>query len=317
MPSSPPDVSIVIVSYRVCAVLTDCLRSLFGGGLDGISAEVIVVDNASGDGTAERVRADFPQVRVLALPTNRGFSGGNNVGLSEATGRTLLLLNPDTLVPPGAIGECVRYLDAQLADVGAMGCRVVGTDGHVQWECARRAVTPRDEIARAFLLDRVFPGSVFFNREKIPGWNRDTERDVESLLGAFMLIRREAYEKIGGLDERFFLMYEDTDYCTRLHNAGYRIRYYPGATITHLGGSSWKQEKVATYSNSHIAALQYMEKHFPRDATWVRWAHRLGMRFKAALLRVALLRRPRDPELLERLQMVNAAHDVLAAPLNS
>ncbi|MBC8143840.1 MAG: glycosyltransferase family 2 protein [Armatimonadetes bacterium] len=204
-------------------------------------------------------------------------------------------------------------MNAQPADVGAMGCRVVGTDGHVQWECARRAVTPRDEIARAFLLDRLFPGSPVFNREKMPDWNRDTEADVESLLGAFMLVRREAFEKIGGLDERFFLMYEDTDYCTRLRGAGYRIRYFPGATITHLGGSSWKQEKVATYSNSHIAALQYMEKHFPQDAERVRSAHRLGMRFKAMLLRLALLRRKRDPELLERLQMVNAAHDVLVA----
>ncbi len=309
----PPDVSIVIVSYRVCAVLTDCLRSLFGGGLDDVRAEVIVVDNASGDDTAERVRADFPTVRLIALPTNRGFAGGNNIGLSEATGRNLLLLNPDTLVPPGAIAGCVHYLDAAPTDVGAMGCRVVGTDGAVQWECARRAVTPPDEIARAFLLDRLFPGSPLFNRERMPGWNRDTERDVESLLGAFMLVRREAFVKTGGLDERFFLMYEDTDYCTRLRGAGYRIRYYPGATITHLGGSSWKQEKVAIYASSHIAALQYMEKHFPRDAARVRLAHRVGMRWKALLLHLALLRRPRDPELLERLQMVNAAHDVLAA----
>ncbi|MBC8140169.1 MAG: glycosyltransferase, partial [Armatimonadetes bacterium] len=184
MPSPPPDVSIVIVSYRVCAVLMDCLRSLFGGGLDGVTAEVIVVDNASGDGTAERVRTDFPQVRLLALPANRGFSGGNNAGLAEATGRNLLLLNPDTLIPTGAIADCVRYLDAQPADAGAMGCRVVGTDGNVQWECARRAVTPGDEIARAFLLDRLFPGSPVFNREKMPDWNRDTEADVESLLGA-------------------------------------------------------------------------------------------------------------------------------------
>lgn len=313
-----PDISVVIVSYRVRDVLRDCLRSLYvGGGLDGVTAEVILVDNASGDGTAEMVRAEFPQVRCLALTENKGFSGANNVGLAEATGRTLLLLNPDTLVPKGAIAECVRYLDTQPADVGAMGCRVAGPNGVTQWECARRAVTPGDEIARAFLLDRIFPNVDRYNRERMPGWDRADERDVESLLGAFILIRREAFAKVGGLDERFFLMYEDTDYCTRIRQAGYRIRYYPAVTITHLGGQSWKQEKVATYTNSHIAALQYMEKHFPADAERVRRAHRIGMRGKAFLLRLALLRSPRNPELLERLQMTKSAYDALTPAATS
>jgi hypothetical protein len=107
-------------------------------------------------------------------------------------------------------------------------------------------------------------------------------------------------------------MYEDTDYCTRIRQAGYRIRYYPAATITHLGGQSWKQEKVATYTNSHVAALQYMEKHFPRDAERVRRAHRVGMRGKAFLLRLALIRSPRNLELLERLQMTKSAYDALS-----
>jgi GT2 family glycosyltransferase len=308
-----PDVSVVIVSYRVRDVLRDCLKSLLaGGGLDGVTAEVILVDNASGDGSAEMVRAEFPQVRCIPLPENRGFSGANNVGLAEAAGRTLLLLNPDTLVPGGAIAGCVRYLDAQPADVGAMGCRIVGPNGVTQWECARRAVTPGDEIARAFLLDRLFPNADRYNRERMPGWDRADERDVESLLGAFILVRRDAFTKVGGLDEQFFLMYEDTDYCTRLRQAGVSIRYYPGITITHLGGESWKQEKVATYTNSHIAALQYMEKHFPRDAERVRRAHRIGMRAKALLLRLALIRSPRNPELLERLRMAHSAYEALS-----
>ncbi len=311
----PPDLdlSVIIVSYRVRDVLRDCLNSLYaGGGLEGLASEVTVVDNASGDGTPAMVAAEFPQVTLLPLDTNRGFSGANNAGLERATGRGLLLLNPDTLVPQGALSACVRYLDTQPETVGAMGCRVAGVDGQTQWECARRAVTPGDEIARAFLLDRAFPRSDRFNRERMPGWDRADERDVESLLGAFMLIRREAFAKVGGLDERFFLMYEDTDYCARLRQAGYRIRYYPGVSITHLGGQSWKQEKVATYANSHVAALQYMEKHFPRDADRVRAAHRLGMRWKALLLRLALLRFPNDPGLRERLRMADSAYDALA-----
>jgi GT2 family glycosyltransferase len=193
------DISVVIVSYRVRDVLRDCLKSLYaGGGLDGITSEVILVDNASGDGTAEMVRAEFPQVRCIALDDNRGFSGANNVGLAEATGRTLLLLNPDTLVPQGAIAKCVRYLDDQPADVGAMGCRVAGPNGVTQWECARRAVTPGDEIARAFLLDRIFPNADGITASGCRAGTEPTNATWKRSSGRFILVRREVFANVAG-----------------------------------------------------------------------------------------------------------------------
>jgi len=304
-----PDLSIVIVSYRVRDVLRGCLRSLFvDGGVRGLGdVEVVVVDNASGDGTVQMMRAEFPGVRLFALNENRGFSAGNNVGLAAATGRHVLLLNPDTVVPDGALAACVTYLDAQPENVGAMTCRVESEDGSLQWECSRRLITPWSECCRALLLDRALKRIDMFNREPVVGWDRADAREVECLLGAFMLIRRRALEAVGDLDERFFLMYEDVDWCRRLRDAGFRSVFWPGARITHLGGQSWRQDPIATYANTHASAVLYFEKHHPRAVGAVRLVSRLGMEMKILLLRLNLLRRPGDAYTVKHLEMARAA----------
>lgn len=192
-----------------------------------------------------------------------------------------------------------------------MSCRVESPDGTLQKDCSRRVVTPWSECSRALLLDRLFPRSDLFNREPIVGWDRSDTRPVEAILGAFMLIRSAALERIGGLDERFFLMYEDMDWCKRALNAGFRILFWPEAHIIHLGGCSWRQEKVATYTNTQISALQYIEKHHPNSLATVRLVSRLGMRLKIALLRLNLLRKPGDPYSRERLEMARNAMKAL------
>ncbi len=310
------DLSVVIVGYKTRDVVCDCLHSLYaGGGLRGVgSAEVIVVDNASGDGTADAVRAEFPDVRMVALDENRGFAGANNVGLDLSSGRNVLLLNPDTLAPDGSLAACVRYLDAQPPNVGAMSCRVESADGSIQWTCARRLMTPGIEISRAFLLDRAFPRSRVFNGEALPGWNRHDERAVECVLGAFVLMRRTALDAIGGgLDARFFLMYEDVDLCKRIGDAGFKIMFWPGVHITHLGGQSWKHAKIETYANSHVSALLYFQKHHPRAVGVVRFAVRAGMELKILLLRLNALRKRggADAYTREHLAMARAARNAI------
>lgn len=305
--SERPDLSIVIVPYKVREMLRDCLNSLYGGGLDGLTAEVIVVDNDSRDGTPEMVRADFPQVRLIAGTENVGFSRANNKGIAEANGRMVLLLNADTILPKGSLKRCVDFLHSQPNDVAAMTCRVQSPDGSLQLTCSRRLATPRSEISRALLLDRIFPKSDFFNPEPELRWNRQETRAVECLLGAFMLIRRDALEKIGPLDEQFFLMYEDIDWCKRAGDAGYRLMFWPDAFITHIGGASWRQTPIETYADSHIAAMQYFRKHFPRSAPLVHAAHRLGMTLKIAALRLNLLRKPNDEYTLRHLAMARNA----------
>lgn len=310
------NLSIILVTYRVRDVVRDCLRSLYDGGTEGLNAEVILVDNASNDSTVEMVRAEFPRVRLIASDENLGFSRANNRGIAEATGRNILLLNPDTLIPKGVLASCVGFLDAQAEDIAAMSCRVESPDGTLQRDCSRRFVTPWSECCRALLLDRLFSRSDVFNREPIVGWDRRDTRPVEAILGAFMLMRRSALERIGGLDERFFLMYEDMDWCKRTKDAGYKILFWPDAHITHLGGCSWRQEKVATYANSHMSAMQYIEKHHPKSLAIVRRISLWGMTLKIALLRANLLRKPGDSYTVEHLAMARAAMQKLQRPLN-
>jgi GT2 family glycosyltransferase len=293
-------------------MVRDCLNTLVNdGGLEGLDAEVILVDNASGDGTAEMARAEFPTVHLIANAENVGFSRGNNQGIEASSARHILLLNPDTLIPRGALKQCVDFLDAQDASVAAMSCRVESTDGSIQWTCSRRLITPWSECCRALLLDRAFAKIDLFNREPDVRWDRSDTREVECLLGAFMLIRRTVLEKLGGLDERFFLMYEDVDWCKRARDAGYRILFWPGARITHIGGSFWKQEPVVTFANSHVSAMEYFRKHHSASVGTVHLVSRLGMALKIGLLRLNLLRKPGDEYTVKHLAMARAARETL------
>jgi hypothetical protein len=309
-----PDLSIVVVTHRTATDVRNCLVSLLhDGGMDGLDAhsEVIVIDNASGDGTAEMIRAEFPSVRLIANAENVGYSRGNNQGIEAATGRNVLLLNPDTIVPRGELAKCVEFLDGQDPKVAAMSCRVESTDGSLQWTCSRRLITPWSECCRALLLDRAFKNSDLFNPEPQVHWDRSDTRPVECLLGAFMLIRRTALEKLGGLDERFFLMYEDVDWCRRARDAGYTLLFWPGARITHIGGGFWKQEPVVVFANAHLSGMTYFRKHHPRAVGLVRAVSRAGMEVKIALLRLNLLRRPGDAYTLKHLEMARAARQTL------
>lgn len=306
------DLSVVVVTHRTREQVRDCLASLVGGGgLRGIHAEVILVDNASGDGTVEMARSEFPTVRLIANTENVGFSKGNNQGITAAAGRNVLLLNPDTIVPDGELAKCVAFLEEQAPHVAAMTCRVESTDGTYQWTCSRRLVTPWSECCRNLLLDRVFPNSDFFNHEPNVHWDRADTRPVECLLGAFMLIRRTALDALGGLDERFFLMYEDADWCRRAKNANWTLLFWPGAHITHIGGGFWKQEPVVTFANSYVSAVAYFEKHHPRALPWVRLAARVGTGVKIGLLQINLLRKPGDDYTLKHLAMARAAKATL------
>jgi GT2 family glycosyltransferase len=295
--------SLIIVTYRCKDEALGCLRSLYEeGGLAGIEAqtEVFVIDNASGDGIIEAVVAGYPQARAQELTTNIGFSAANNVGLQQATGKHILFLNPDTVIPAGALAKCIAFLESQPATVGGMGCRVVTADGITQWECARRLTTPATECLRALWPLAAPP-------EALPSATLEHTGPVPCLLGAFMLFRKSTLDTIGGFDERFFLMYEDIDLCQRVSDAGLSLVYWPEVQITHLGGSSWKKEKVETYANSHASALKYIQKHFPRSLWWVRAVVQLGMELRILALRL----RRQDAWGAEHLAMARAARAAL------
>jgi len=256
--------SIIIVSWNVQQELLDCLRSIGDHPPFG-PYEVIVVDNASTDGTIETVRREFASVRVVANTENRGFSAGNNAGIKESKGEYVLLLNPDTVVHPGALDTLTQFLE-ENADVAACGPRLLDGDGH---NCCSVGAVPtfRGILYRStpFRWLGIFRGH--YNRLSREGPGYDRVAHVEQLSGAALLIRRSVLEQIGLLDERFFMYYEDVDLCLRITAAGWRIAFVPSATITHLGGRSAAQVSARKRMLLYASLLTYLRKHRGRLST--------------------------------------------------
>lgn len=225
------DLSIVIVNWNTRALLRDCLASV-SEGLGPLQVEVLVVDNASEDGSADLVRRDFPEVTLIENAENLGFAAGNNVALRSATGRYVMLLNTDTLVHGSVLPEAVAWLDAH-PQVGVMGPRVLNDDGTVQPSCS--AFPSLRFLAMQTLgLTRI----ARWDSYRMTGWDRTSEREVEVISGAAMFVRRSAMEQVGLLDEAFFFYGEETDWCLRFARAGWQLVFAPIPEITHFGNGS-------------------------------------------------------------------------------
>ena len=231
-----PDVSIIIVTWNVRDLVLDCLASLPAAAGD-VRYETVLVDNASSDGTAAAVRARFPDVTVIANERNVGFPAANNQALPHARGRHVLYLNPDTVVHPGTLQACVAALDADPT-IGMVGCRLVEADGRPQYVCARRTYRLRHFATEMLYLHMLFPESRVFGHYVIGEWDHRGVRDVEAISGAFMLVRRDVVDFVGGLPEDLFMYHEDASFCLRVLRAGWRIRYLGDHETTHLGGGS-------------------------------------------------------------------------------
>lgn len=229
------DLSIVIVNWNTRELLADCLDSVFAN-LGDLSAEVLVVDNASADGSADMVAHCFPEVRLIRNADNRGFAAANNQAFELATGRQVLLLNNDTLVHGDVVAASVRYLD-EHPEVGAMGCRVENADGSTQFTCSEFP-TISNLVIQTLGLNRLRGGPAFLRRYQMLDWDRDDERDVEVISGCYLMIRREVLAEVGVLDEDFFCYGEETDWCRRIAEAGWALRFAPVGRITHYGSGT-------------------------------------------------------------------------------
>lgn len=227
------DLSIIIVSWNTRGMLQDCLASTYSGLAD-LEAEVFVVDNGSRDGSARMVADMFPSAHLIRNSENRGFAAANNQALLLATGRHILLLNSDTVVHGSVLKASVDWLDSH-PDVGVMGCRVLNSDGSLQ-TTGSRFPTLLNLLLQATGLSRL-PGS-FFDRYRMQRWDRRDERDIEVVSGCYMMVRREALQEVGLLDEAFFFYGEETDWCLRFKKKGWRLVFAPVGEITHHGGGS-------------------------------------------------------------------------------
>jgi GT2 family glycosyltransferase len=237
------DVSVVIVSWNTRDILRGCLRSVFEQTRD-ISLEVFVVDNNSHDGSAEMVRAEFPQVKLIANPQNRGFAAACNQGMRVGSARYTLLLNPDTIVLDDAISRCVRYADLH-ADVGVVGCQVLENENRIS-PTGFSFPSPSNVFLALSGLSRIFPRSRIFGRPELSWWDRNSECEVDVVTGMFMLVRREAIAQVGLMDEAYFVYSEEADWCYRFAQAGWRRVFTPCARIVHLDGGAKSTSQAST-----------------------------------------------------------------------
>jgi GT2 family glycosyltransferase len=239
---TPRDVSIIVVNWNTRDVLRGCLESVYTQTKD-ITFEVVVVDNASSDGSAEMVKKEFPLALLIENTKNRGFAAANNQGMRIAKGHYVLLLNPDTIVLEGAIQKTVAYADHR-PEIGVVGCQVWENDTTLQLTCFRFPSVGNLILQKSGLC-RLFPRSGVVGREKMAGWNRDTECEVEVVSGMFMLVRQEAIDQVGVMDEDYFIYAEETDWCFRFKRAGWKCVFTPIARIIHLDGGSKSTEQIS------------------------------------------------------------------------
>lgn len=313
MPAPPaPDLSVVILNYNTRDRLRECLQSLAaaravflpatsevggrrwqvgGASFDdrsnlepatsdlvrGPRTEVFVVDNASTDGSADLVAAEFPWVCLIRSPHNGGYAYGNNLALQRAAGRYCLLLNPDTVVPANALADMVAFLDAH-PEAAVAGPKLVRADGSLDLACRRSFPSPEVSLYRLLGLSRLFPKSRRFGRYNLTYLDPDEPAEVDSVVGAFMLVRREAIEQVGLLDESFFMYGEDLDWAWRMKERGWKVLYNPAVTVLHHKGEASRQASDRALLAFYDAMRIFYRKHYAaRSPLLLNWLVELAI----------------------------------------
>ena len=262
---SMPRLSIIIVTYNSTADIDTCLGSLVQHP-PSTDHEIVVVDNGSTDGTTATIRSRWHGVRVIDAGANLGFAQANNVGIQQTFGSLILLLNPDTSVPPGSLDTLVAALDAR-PDAAVAGPRLVGADGRVELSFGR-TLSPLAELRQKFLVGhgrRTGPIAAY-----VESITRKA-REVDWVSGACLLVRRGDAEAVGLMDERFFMYAEDVDFCASIRARGRRVLFYPAAEVIHLRGRSRATAAKATERAYRRSQLAFYEKHHPGWVPWLRW----------------------------------------------
>jgi GT2 family glycosyltransferase len=294
-PPSVPDITVCILSWNAKGYLERCLNSLLHpedsdvqealerAGLAGVqdaaesvSVDLLVVDNGSIDYSADMVETRFPEARLIRTHRNLGFAAGNNVGFHASEARYFLLLNSDTVVPRGMLTRLVQYADA-TPRAAFVGPKVVNPDGSLQYSC-RRFPNLLAALLRNTPLARFAKDSAAVRDYLMTDWRHDEPRDVDWLSGCCLLVRREAAEQIGLLDETFFMYCEDMDWCYRAKDAGWTSVYYPGAHVVHEIGKSSDKLPRRMIAYHHLSMYKFYRKNYDGRAPWpVRLPARLAV----------------------------------------
>ena len=252
-------ISIIIVNYNVREFLHHALTSV-RKALKGIRGEIIVVDNASDDGSVEMIRTWFPDVQLIVNKSNLGFATANNIALRRARGEVLLLLNPDTVVQEDSMKVMLRFFD-ENPDAGIAGCKILNPDGSLQLPCRRSFPTAWVAFTKVSGLSWMFPGSKLFGKYNLTYLSPEETYEVDAVSGSFMMIPREAYKEVGGLDEAFFMYGEDLDWCYRVQKAGWKNYYVHSTKIIHYKGESTRRSSIDEIRTFYDAMHLFVQKH--------------------------------------------------------
>ncbi|HUX50272.1 MAG TPA: glycosyltransferase family 2 protein [Spirochaetia bacterium] len=255
------DVSVIIVSWNTIELLRDCLHSVFEQSA-GVRMEVVCVDNASTDGSAEMVLHEFPSVRLIRNSVNLRFVAANNQAISVARGKFVLLLNSDTVVLDRAIARIVSFGESRPAGA-VFGGRVLNSDGSLQRSCFMYP-SVANQLFAALYLYKLFPGSRLFGRQLMTWWDYAEEREVQTVSGCFALVRKAAIEQVGMMDPLYYFYGDDHDWCYRFAKAGWKVIYTPEPQIIHYGGQSTSVRRRAFALQLHGSVLLFMRLHRTR-----------------------------------------------------
>lgn len=254
------DLSIIVVNYNVKEFILNLLGSL-QSALKDISSEVIIVDNASEDDSVKFIREKYPDVKLIANEENIGFGRANNIGLEESSGKYILFLNPDTIVKDDTFSTMIKFFE-EHSDAGMAGCKVLNPDGSFQLPCRRSFPGPWTSFTKLTGLSKIFPKSKWFAKYNLTYLDENATYEVDAVSGAFMMIKREVYDKIGGFDSQFFMYGEDLDLCYRTQKANYKVYYVHSTEIIHYKGESTKRSSIDETNVFYKAMHLFVKKHF-------------------------------------------------------
>ncbi len=275
------DIAVIIVNWNAREDLRVCLASLYAEPRPHVSCDVWVVDNASADGSAAMVAAEFPGVHLVTNAENLGFSKANNQAITQTDSRYVFLLNSDAAIRPGALDTLVAYADSH-AKAGILGPKVLNPDGTLQYSC-RRFPSLGAGFFRNTYLGRLFPNNSYARDYLMTDFDHNSDMGVDWVSGCAMLIRRETINKIGALDERFYMYCEDVDICQRVWDSGQEVVYVPEAIVTHAIGRSSDKNADKMIKEFHRSWYEYDLKRHPRSPAIRRAAVYSGLWLRAAV----------------------------------
>jgi len=294
------DISIAIVNWNTKELLDQCLDSIYRTAGD-LRLEIIVVDNASEDGSPDLLAEKHPDVILVRNKVNMGFAAGVNIAFKHSTAPYFLLLNTDTIVLEGALQGMLWFMETH-AEAGIVGCKLLNCDGTLQRSCSRFP-SPMTELFDALYLSKLFRRSKLFGCYSMSWWDFDDVREVDFAGGSCLMVRRQAIQEVGLMDEGYFMYAEEADWCYRMWQRGWSVYYYPGAQIIHLGGQSAAKFGSDVLLHLYISRHRFVRKHYGRiSAAALRAVIGLSALLRWTAYSIAGLVRRSDQSLADRAQ---------------